>query len=290
MSDVETKQLATLPLGLLAIAGLTWAGSQAGAVVGGVPLFAICAAFALGVQWIAFVPAYAARTEKYYDLTGSLTYLSVTALAIGLGPQMDDRSVVLAALVAIWAARLGTFLFKRIRADGKDGRFDAVKQSAVRFFIAWTLQGIWICFAAGAALAAITSERSVPLGLFAWFGLGLWIAGFGIEVVADRQKSIFRAEPENKGRFINTGLWAWSRHPNYFGEIVLWVGVALIAVPVLQGWQYVTLVSPVFVALLLTKGSGIPLLEERADEKWGGEAEYEEYKATVPVLVPRPPR
>lgn len=290
MTKVETRQLATLPFGVLAIGGLAWAGSQGGAVVGGIPLFAVCAAVALGVQWLAFIPAFAGRTERYYDLTGSITYLGVTALAISLGGRVDDRSIVLAALVAIWAARLGTFLFGRIRQDGKDGRFDAVKQSGIRFFIAWTLQGVWICFTAGAALAAITSVRSVPLGISAWVGLGLWIAGFGIEVVADRQKGVFRADPKNQGRFINTGLWAWSRHPNYFGEIVLWTGVALIAAPVLQGWQYVTLVSPAFVTLLLTKGSGIPLLEERADQKWGGEPGYEEYKATVPVLVPRPPR
>jgi steroid 5-alpha reductase family enzyme len=121
-------------------------------------------------------------------------------------------------------------------------------------------------------------------------GVLVWIAGFGIEAVADRQKSRFRADPANKGRFIRSGLWAWSRHPNYFGEIVLWVGVAIIAVPVLQGWQWVTLISPVFVTLLLTRVSGVPLLEKKADATWGGQPDYEAYKASTPVLVPRPPQ
>ncbi|MCH1570337.1 MAG: DUF1295 domain-containing protein [Longimicrobiales bacterium] len=289
MSDSSSTGILAIPPSLLLVGGLAWAGSQGGSLVAGLPLFALCAGFALAVQWIAFVPAYAARTERFYDLTGSLTYLSVTAIAVALGPTPDVRSGLLAALVAVWAARLGTFLFARIRADGKDRRFDAVKTSFGRFLLAWTLQGVWICFTAGAALAAITSGRSVPMGVLAWLGLVVWITGFGLEVVSDRQKSQFREDPANKGRFISTGLWAWSRHPNYFGEIVLWTGVALIAVPALQGWQYVTLISPVFVTILLTMGSGIPLLEERADETWGGQADYERYKASTPVLVPRPP-
>lgn len=290
MSESTSTHVVAVPVIVLLVGGLAWAGSQGSAVIGGIPLFGFCAGFALVIQWVAFVPAYAARTERYYDLTGSLTYLSVTAIAVGLGPGPDIRGGLLAALVGVWAARLGTFLFRRIRADGKDRRFDAIKTSFGRFLLAWTLQGMWICFTAGAALAAMTSVRSVPMGTLGWIGLLVWIIGFGIEVVSDQQKSRFRANPAHEGRFISTGLWAWSRHPNYFGEIVLWSGVALIAAPALQGWQYATLLSPVFVTILLTMGSGIPLLEERADQTWGGQADYEEYKSSTPVLVPRPPR
>ena len=121
-------------------------------------------------------------------------------------------------------------------------------------------------------------------------GALVWIFGFAIEAAADAQKNQFRADPENRGKFIDTGLWSWSRHPNYFGEIVLWVGVAIIALPVLRGWQWVTLISPVFVALLLTRISGVPILEKRADEKWGGQEDYETYKERTPVLIPRPPQ
>jgi steroid 5-alpha reductase family enzyme len=155
--------------------------------------------------------------------------------------------------------------------------------------MAWTLQGLWVFLTLAAALAAITSERSLPLGIVAWVGLAIWIAGFAIEATADAQKQAFRSDPANRGRFIRSGLWAWSRHPNYFGEITLWVGVALIALPILSGWQYLTLISPVFVYLLLTRVSGIPMLEARADERWGGDADYEDYKARTPVLFPRPP-
>ena len=290
MTKAEKKRLIALPVALAAVAGLSYAGSEGGAVVGTGSLFSLCAWVAVAIQWVAFVPSYWMRTERFYDLTGSITYLTVTAVALGLGPSTDTRSWLLGVLVAVWAARLGVFLFGRIRSSGADRRFDEIKKSFIRFFVAWTIQGVWVCFTMGAALAAMVSPRSVPLDTFAWMGLALWIAGFGIEVVADRQKSHFRAHPGNEGQFIDSGLWAWSRHPNYFGEIVLWIGIALIAAPALQGWQYVTLLSPVFVTFLLTNVSGIPLLEARADAKWGGDPRYEHYKASTPVLVPRPPR
>ena len=111
-----------------------------------------------------------------------------------------------------------------------------------------------------------------------------------ILIAADSQKSHFRANPANKDEFIRTGLWAWSRHPNYFGEIALWIGITVAALPALSGWQYVTLISPIFVLILIGRVSGVPLLEAKADRKWGGREDYEQYKASTPVLVPRPPR
>ena len=155
--------------------------------------------------------------------------------------------------------------------------------------MAWTVQGLWVLLTAAAALAAVTGVVRQPLGAVGITGIAVWSIGILIEIVADRQKSKFKDDPQNDGKFINTGLWAWSRHPNYFGEIVLWVGMAIVAVPVLQGWQWATLISPVFVAFLLTKVSGIPLLEEKANARWGGQSDYEEYKRRTPVLVLKPP-
>ena len=295
-SDVQTEPKrsngqALVAIGAAVVIGalVAWAGSTGAKTAAGIGIHWWVAAVAFGVNWIAFVPSFLNRTEHYYDLVGSLTYLSTTLLAALLASPLDGRAWVLLILVMIWSGRLGIFLFRRVRAAGKDGRFDAIKQSATRFLVAWTTQGLWVIFTAAAAHAAIASADPQPFGLLGFVGLGLWLAGFGMEVVADAQKSAFRADPDNDGRFITTGLWAWSRHPNYFGEILLWIGVAVIALPALSGWQYITLLSPVFVFLLLTRVSGVPMLERRADKRWGGEEAYEAYKARTPVLIPRPP-
>jgi len=211
----------------------------------------------------------------------------VTGFALLASRPNDTRSIILGLLVFIWASRLGSFLFRRIRRAGSDPRFDEIKPSASRFLVAWTLQGLWVFLTLCAALAAITTRSPSELGLLDGLGFTLWVVGFAIEVVADRQKSRFRAE--HPGHYIDAGLWSWSRHPNYFGEIVLWIGVALIASSTLQGWQWATMISPVFVLFLLTRISGVPLLEKRANERWANDESYQRYKANTPVLFPRPP-
>ena len=263
------------------------AGSQGGFTLGGVPVFAIAVGLAFLIQWLVFIPAYLFQTEKFFDLTGSITYILVTTIALVFSKSMDARSVLLWALVITWAIRLGAFLFRRIQKAGKDDRFDEIKPSFIRFLNVWTIQGLWITFTAAAALVAITTATRKDLDVFAVVGFLVWAFGFAFEVVADSQKSRFNSDPTNKGKFIQTGLWSRSRHPNYFGEIVLWVGVAIIAIPVLQGWQWVAMISPIFVTLLLTRVSGIPLLENKADKKWGGQEDYEAYKKNTPVLIPR---
>jgi steroid 5-alpha reductase family enzyme len=285
----DRNALIAVLVAILAAAGIAWAGSQGGASVAGIPIFALGVGLAFAIQWLAFIPAYVLQTERFYDLTGSITYISVAVLAALVSPVVDDRTILVMAPVLIWATRLGTFLFGRIMKAGKDSRFDDLKVSFARFLQTWTLQGLWVTFTLSAALAAITTATRSPLGPLAVIGFVVWAFGFAFEVLADAQKSAFRADPANKGRFIRTGLWAWSRHPNYFGEIVLWVGVAIIALPVLRGWQWITLISPVFVTLLLTRVSGVPMLEKKADERWGGQEDYETYKERTPVLIPRPP-
>lgn len=289
MDKSTLRSIIAVVIILIVAIGVAYAGSQGGADVAGIPVFAICVALAFIIQWIAFVPAYILQTEKFFDLTGSITFISVVICAVLFTPVVDARSLLLLAMVIIWAARLGYFLFTRIRAAGEDRRFRELKTSFARFLVTWTIQGLWVTFSLAAALAAITSLSRLDLGVYALVGFLIWLLGFMLEVIADRQKSTFRQAPENEGKFINVGLWSWSRHPNYFGEITLWIGVAVVAFPVLSGWQYLTLISPLFIILQLTKISGIPMLETRADEKWGGQDDYEAYKANTSVLIPRPP-
>ncbi|CAH0264065.1 hypothetical protein SRABI76_03566 [Microbacterium oxydans] len=265
------------------------AGSQHGETIGGIPLFAIDVAAAFAIQVIAFIPAMLLRTERFFDLTGSLTFFVISGALVLLAPMPDARSWILAAMVMLWAVRLGSFLALRVHKAGSDGRFDAIKGSPLRFLQVWVIQGAWVSLTAAAAWIAISTDAGsrAPIGWLTIVGIIVWVIGMAIEIVADAQKSAFRADPSNRHEFIRTGLWSRSRHPNYFGEIVIWVGVFLTAAPVLAGWQWVALLSPLFVILLLTRVSGIPLLEARAEEKWGDRADYREYREQTPALIPR---
>lgn len=283
MSEAEKRAVIAWPIVILCAGFLAWAGSDGGQF----PTFALVVALILGGQWLAFVPAYLSQSEKFFDLTGSITYLLAILAVLWAHPAPTGRVWLVALLVVVWAVRLGSFLFWRIQKAGKDGRFDQIKPSFIRFLTVWTIQGLWVSFTAAAALAALTNHAVHPLDWTAWLGLVVWLVGFVLEVTADAQKNSFNAQPANKGRFIHTGLWAYSRHPNYLGEILLWVGIAIISAPMLQGWQYITLLSPVFVAFLLLRVSGVPLLEAKADQKWDGQPEYEAYKHQTPVLWPR---
>lgn len=284
------KPSITIPASLLAIfvaSLLAMAGSQSNVQVLNLPLFMFCGISAFVIQWILFAPAYLMQTERFFDISGSLTYILLVLLVLTVVGFEDPRALLIGGAIILWAARLGPFLFRRISRDGEDRRFRKIKPNFFHFFMVWTLQGLWVFLTAGAALAAMSSSIKEPLGLYAISGLILFAVGFAIEVIADQQKSNFRADPANRNRFIEHGLWRYSRHPNYFGEIMLWFGIAIMAIPVLQGWQYATLISPFFVIVLLTKISGLPMLENRADKQWGRDEGYQKYKATTPLLVPR---
>ena len=287
------KKRVTIPSTILSILiGLliALAGSDGSETYNGMSLFIICASVSFILHWIIFIPSFAFQTEHYFDLTGSISYLSAVALAFYLNPSVDPRDLLIGLLIVVWAVRLGSFLFMRVKQDGKDDRFTIMKTQFHWFLMTWTLGGLWVFLTMAAGLAAITSDTTQPFGLMAYLGLALWIFGFSIEVIADRQKRAFKKNQQKDKEFITSGLWAWSRHPNYFGEITLWIGLTLIALPVLSGWQLVTLISPVFVYILLTKISGIPLLENRGMKKWGSDPEYIDYVNRTPALMLKKPK
>ena len=273
------------------LAGLVAIGIDQGSVnISGISLIYFCCAFIFLAQWLVFIPSYIFETEHYFDLTGSLTYVSVTLLAILFTVDISLRDILLALFVWIWAFRLGSFLFIRVKKAGSDGRFDLMKKDFWWFLMTWTIQGLWVFLTLAMALAAITSESKMAIDIFAVVGTLIWIFGFSIEAVADQQKTNFKDDPDNKDKFITVGLWSWSRHPNYFGEMVLWIGIAVIAFPVLIGWQLVALISPIFVIFLLTRISGITMLESRGYKKWKDDPAYIDYLERTSVLVPFPPK
>ena len=239
------------------------------------------------IQWVAYIPAYIFQTEKFYDLTGSLSYLTIIWFVFFSSNNLSGlniQNLIVVTLISIWAIRLGTFLFGRIHKDGEDKRFRTIKTSASQFFMTWTLQGMWVSICTMCAITAISSSQGIIANALFYLGLAFFIVGFAIEVVSDQQKSAFRAVPENKEKFITSGLWSKSQHPNYFGEILLWSAIALLSISSLNGTQYLTLISPIFTYVLLVYISGVRMLDEMGNKKWGHLEEYKEYKRNTPTL------
>ncbi|MDX1704561.1 MAG: DUF1295 domain-containing protein [Altererythrobacter ishigakiensis] len=271
--------------------GFAFLAGSGGITIDDYPALFACAVVAFAVNWLAFIPSAIAQKDTYYDTVGALTYLSVIGYSTYHAAPLDTRAIVVAIMVGIWTIRLGSFLFTRIHAaGGADERFEKIKKNPPRFLVAWTLQAVWVIFTASAALVIITSQNAAPLGLFFWAGAAIWVIGFAFEVIADDQKRQFKKDPANKGKFIKSGLWAWSQHPNYFGEITLWTGILVMAIPLLSGWSWLAVISPIFVYLLLTRISGVNLLDGIGKDRWGDDPAYQEYRKNTPVLFPRPPK
>ncbi|XP_064614376.1 uncharacterized protein LOC135478042 [Liolophura sinensis] len=248
--------------------------------------FSKAAALDFGIQWGCWVVAAALKTEKFYDLAGSSTFFLLAYQTLQWSRTQHLRQKVQSGMVMTWAVRLGLYLFSRILKDGSDSRFNYVRDQSAKFLLYWTIQGVWVYITLLPTLILNAERSDRPLGKRDYLGWAIWTLGFLIETVADYQKSCFKADPANKGQFIQSGLWSISRHPNYFGEILVWTGLYLSASSVMSGLQYASVISPLFVTFLLTKVSGIPLLERAAEKRWGHQPIYQDYVRKTAVLVP----
>ena len=253
---------------------------------GSLSLFLLCTIIIFFLQWIVFIPSYFLSTEHFFDLTGSVTFITVSILAFLMNDSKNLRQFIVLVLIMIWALRLGSFLFLRIRKAGEDSRFTIIKKDFLVFFLTWNLQGLWVLFTLFGALTILTSNNNQNFGILDIIGILIWIIGFVIEVVSDRQKSEFKSHESNDGKFIQSGLWKYSRHPNYFGEILIWTGMAVIGVTIYSGLGWLGLISPFFVFVILNYISGVRLLEKQANERWGSNNAYQSYKQKTPVLFP----
>ena len=238
------------------------------------------------IHLLIFVPSYYFQTEKFFDLTGTIAYVSSVLFIFFKSNTVESinlGSLALSTFIIIWSLRLGTFLFLRIKKEGKDRRFNEIKKSFSWFFMTFSVSGMWvticsICALTGIANGIIFSSTTI-------IGIIIFTIGFAIEIIADSQKTKFRAKDDNKDKFISIGLWKYSRHPNYLGEIILWLGISLISFSSLEGLQYITLISPIFTYLLLVNVSGINLLEKSGEKKWGHLDSYKSYKENTPRLI-----
>ena len=267
------------------------ASSQNGVSYNNYPISIICMALSFIIHWLVFIPSYFYKTEKFYDITGTVAYLSILLTTAYLINLVNDEGILLRSIISIifvmiWAIRLGIFLFKRVIKVGEDKRFEHAKKSFSKFLMFFNISALWVFLTIVNVLTMIINNSDSVTDLFFIIGFKIVIIGFIIEVVADMQKRKFRTNISNKGQFISSGLWSISRHPNYFGEMMIWVGISFVSIPILIGWQFITLISPIFVIFLLTKVSGINLLEASANDKWGADKNYQDYKDKTSVLIP----
>ena len=265
---------------------LTTIVDQNSVTYGSVSLFLLCTITIFLFQWIVFIPSYLLSTEHFFDLTGSITFVTVSLVAFFINDTKSLRHFIVLILIVVWALRLGVFLFLRVRKAGSDSRFVTIKKDFSVFLFTWNLQGLWVLFTLFGALTILTSVNNTSIAFIDIIGILIWIVGFIIEIISDKQKSVFKNKKENKGRFIQIGLWKYSRHPNYFGEILVWIGLAIIGIPVYTGFGWLGLISPFFVFVMLNYISGVRLLEKQADERWDLDNDYQLYKSKTPVLFP----
>jgi steroid 5-alpha reductase family enzyme len=248
-------------------------------------------ALSLLINGVFFVIAAALRTDVFTDITYSLTFAVLAGVLFAFAPVRGVLEFLTAGAVLVWALRLGGYLFYRILRIKVDHRFDDKRNSFVKFGSFWLLQAIsvWVIMLpvygllSGGIGAEISPAALVP-------GLVVFLAGLALETTADAQKFAFKSKPESKGEFMSTGVWRYSRHPNYFGEMLVWWGIALPGAFAFRGIEFLYFLGPVFITLLLIFVSGIPLLEKEADRKWGSREDYREYKRRTSILIPLPRR
>ena len=236
------------------------------------------------IHWLLFIPAYIFKTEKFYDLTGTISYISIVLYVLLSSSDgiVNFGNIIVSCLIIIWTLRLGAFLFIRIKKAGEDKRFREIKKSFSWFLMAFTVSGMWVSICTICALTGISN--GIELTMVTYIGIIIFIIGFATEIIADNQKTNFRKIEGNKDKFITTGLWKYSRHPNYLGEIILWTGVTIISYSSLEINQLFTLISPIFTYLLLVHVSGINFLEKSGEKKWGHLDDYKEYQRKTPRL------
>ena len=242
------------------------------------------------VQAFLFGFAAAFKTDKLTDLAYGFTFALVAVALLVTGPQQSTRTQLVAIAVLIWGVRLGAYLFARILKMGQDRRFDGRRETVLDFAPFWGFQTVTIWVVLLPLLLLSGMREQPPLGPLDLAGFALWVIGFLIETFADQQKFAFRNNPENSGRWIQSGFWKYSRYPNYFGEILLWWGLWVAALPALSGWLYLSVIGPAFITFILVKISGIPLLEKEHERKYGTDPAFQAYVRQTSLLFPWAPR
>lgn len=243
----------------------------------------------IGIQFVFYLISASLKTERFYDVSAMLTYVSIISTLLGISNSnspLSSRQIILGLFGLLWTTRLGIFLFIRVLSH-RDARFDELKKSFAAFAVPWIAQVVWI-YLSPLGIYVVISNRGADQSGLIWsdiIGIIVFIFGFCVETLADYQKQVFKtANPKD---FITSGIWAYSRYANYFGEVVLWYGIFILAAAgVAEPWQWIIVLSPLFVTLLLVKGSGVALSEKGAQSRYGDREDFKAYCARTSKFFP----
>ena len=240
------------------------------------------------IQLVFFAFAAYFETDKVTDLSYGLSFVAIAAILLIANKTYYLWQILLVLMVAIWGIRLAGFLFIRVLKLKKDYRFDGIRENAARFGRFWLLQAISIWLIMLPGVAALGSNTNLSLNFAMYLGLAIWTVGFIIEAIADYQKYHYKNLKDKPSEWVSTGLWQYSRHPNYFGEMLIWWGIFIFILPILNNQLWLTAISPIYITLLLLFVTGIPPLEKKYDERYTGNKDYLSYKEKTSLLIPLP--
>ncbi|MGV9270203.1 DUF1295 domain-containing protein [Kitasatospora sp. NPDC003701] len=254
---------------------------------------AVTAAVTLAVLLAAFAVGLRTGRHRGVDVAWGLAFTAValTGYALSAGYGDPGRRLLATVLVAVWGLRLSAHLWWRARGEPEDPRYARMlaraPEGAAR--TRYALRTVYLLQAALVWFVSLPVQAAQylpgPPGPVAWTGTALWAVGLSFETVGDRQLARFKADPANRGRIMDRGLWRWTRHPNYFGDACVWWGLFLLAADAAVGWAFVP--SPLLMTYLLAFGSGKPMLERHLSARRPGWAEY---AARTSGFLPLPPR
>ncbi len=280
------KHLISFLIILLVIIFLTYILSFDTLSINEIPIVYLFTSSILILNSTFFLHSYIYRTDIFFDLVGSLSFLSIGVISLLLIPNIDANQILVFFLLLFWSLRLGPFLFIRRLGANNDERLEEFFKSPLSLYFLWSMNSLWVFFTSLSMIIIFSSPNENEFGLIQWLGLIVWVTGYVIEVISDSQKTKFNKF--NKGKFINIGLWKYIRHPNYLGEIIIWVGIFIISLNYIHSLtSFLSILSPIFVFLLLRFITGVPQLEARGKEKWGHLDEYNSYKEKTGLLFPK---
>lgn len=239
---------------------------------------------AIGIQIILFIPAFLFKTDKLTDLSYGVTFIVLAIAGFITGNEGLGRTILL-VMITLWGLRLIVYLFVRVNFVGKDKRFDGIRERFSRFIKFWLGQGIIVWVVSLASILAFTYSN-FTLNIISYVGVGVFTLGLVIETIADWQKFEFKKEEKNEGRWTDVGLWNYSRHPNYFGEMLVWIGIWLFTASILQPtYALIGLISPLAIICILLFVTGIPTLEKKYDARFAKNKEYKKYKESTSKVI-----